>query len=132
PVGATYAHDEITRLGEGLRHRLVADDVEARIERCHRERVVRIVRRHDRDRLDAIRALALAFEHLCEAAVAALRIESHRRPCRARACGIAGKYAGDRAPPAIHLGGAAMHATDPRFRATADDCQAKRSAELLP
>ena len=130
-VAATRSRDEIAGLGEGLGDRLVADDVETGVERRNRERVVRVVRRHDRDRLDAVRALALPFEHLVDAAVAAGRIESHRRPRGARACRIAGKHAGDRLPPAVHLGGAPMHAADPGVRPSADDREAKRSPELF-
>ena len=42
------------RLREVVRDRLVADDVEARVERRGRERVVRVVGRHDRDGVDAV------------------------------------------------------------------------------
>ncbi len=41
-----------------VRDRLVADDVEAGVERRGGERVVGVVRRHDRDRVDAVRAPA--------------------------------------------------------------------------
>ena len=48
------ARDEIAGLREIVRDRLVAKNVESGIERCRSVRIMRVVRRHDRDRVDAI------------------------------------------------------------------------------
>ena len=117
---------------EIVRDRLVADDVELGIERGSRERVVRVVRRHDRDGVDAIGALPLAVQHFGHVAVAPRGLESHRGAGRARARGIAREDPCHGAPPAVGFCGAAMHAADPRVRPPADDREAQRPPETLP
>ena len=52
------ARDEVAGLREVVRDRLVADDVEAGVERRGGERIVRVVGRHDRDGVDAVRPRA--------------------------------------------------------------------------
>ena len=117
------ARDQVAGLREIVRHRLVADDVESGVQRRRRKRVVRVVRRHDRHGIDAVGAKLFLRQHVGHVAVAAFRGESHRGAGSPGASGIAGKHAGDRAPPAIHFRGAAMHAADPRVRPAADDPQ---------
>ena len=54
PPGRADAGDEVARLGGVVRHRLVGNDVEARVEGRHGKRVVRVVGRHDGDAVDAV------------------------------------------------------------------------------
>ena len=117
------ARHQVAGLREIVRHRLVADDVESRIQCRRRKRIVRVVRRHDRHGVDAVGAKFFLRQHVGHVAVAACRVESHRGAGCSGAAGIAGKYAGDRAPPAIHFRSAAMHATDPGVGPAADDPQ---------
>ena len=125
------ARDQIARLREVVGHGLVTDDVEAGIQRCRRKRVVRVVGRHDGDRVDAVRPQLFLRQHLRHVAVAALGGEPHRGAGDAGASRIAGEHAGHRAPPAVHLGRAAMHAADPRVRAATDDPQPQGPAETF-
>ena len=74
----------------------------------------------------------LLRQHLGDVAVAAGGIEAQRRARRARARRIARKHAGGRAEPAVHFGGAAMHAADPGIGSAADDRQPQRAPEPLP
>src|SRR6516165_1829062 len=122
-LAATHACGEVAGFSASLRDRLVADHVETGFERRSREAVVRVVRRHDRDRLDTVGATTFALEHFLDAAVTALALESHRGPRSARARGIAREHSGDGAPPAVHLSRPAVHPTDPGVRATANDCK---------
>ena len=125
------AGDEIARLREIVRHRLVADHIEPRVERRDGGGIVRVVRRHDRDGVDGIGAQPLALEHLAEIAVAAASVEPHRGAGGSGSLGIAREHARDRAPGAVELGGAAMHLADPGVRAAPDDAEAQRSPESL-
>src|SRR4029079_17277291 len=52
--GSLYARDKIERVGEPGTERLVGNDVEAGVERRDCQRVVAIVRRHDRHDLHAV------------------------------------------------------------------------------
>ena len=70
---------EVAGLREIVRHRLVADDVEPGVERGRRERVVRVVRRHDRHGVDRVGARLLLREHLLDGAVAPLGREAQGR-----------------------------------------------------
>ena len=70
------ARDEIAGLREIVRDRLVAKNVESGIERCRSVRIMRVVRRHDRDRVDAIGARALLVEQLAHCTVGTRWVES--------------------------------------------------------
>ena len=59
PVPAGPLH-EIARLAEIVGDGLVADDIEPGVERRGGVRIVRVVGRHDRHRIDAVGTLALA------------------------------------------------------------------------
>ena len=78
------ARHQVARLGEIVRDRLVADDVEPRVERRGGERVVRVVRRHDRHGVGAVRGAR------------ARPRSSRRRWC---SCGPARNPAQPRLPP---------------------------------
>ena len=93
---------------------------------------MRIVRGHDRDCVDAILTQAFLAQHFIDIAVTPPGVEPQRRAARARARRVAGEDTSHRPPPPVHLGGAAMHASDPRFGAAADHSQAQRPAESLP
>ena len=93
---------------------------------------MRIVRGHDRDCVDAILTQAFLAQHFIDTAVTPPGVEPQRRAARARARRVAGEDTGYRPPPAIHLGGAAMHASDPRFGAAANHSKAQRPAESPP
>ena len=125
------ARDEIAGLGKSFRDRLVADDVEARIECGGGVGIVRIVRRHDRHRVDAVGARLFLRQHRLHVAVAARRVEAHARAGRARTRRIAGEHARDRAPPAVQLRGTAMRPADPRIGAATDDSKTQWSPETF-
>ena len=123
--------NEIARLREVVRNRLVAYDVETGVERAHRVGIVRVVGRHDGDRIDAVIASCFFFDHLVDIAVAPRRVDSDRRPCGTRARRIARKNARDDMPPCVKFRGAAMHGADPHARSSADNAEAKRTPELF-
>ena len=79
--------------------------------------IVRIVGRHDRHRVDAVRTQRFLAQHLVDVAVAARRDRSPapRRAARERAASLE-KTPATASPPSVHLGRAAMHAADPRRR----------------
>ena len=124
--------DEVAGFAEIVRDRLVADDVEARVERGLRDRIVGVVRRHDRDAVDGVVAPGLALQHLGQVAVTAGGIESHGGAVRARARRIAGEHAGHGLPGTVELRGGAMHLADPGLGTAADDAQAQSAPETLP
>ena len=70
------ADDEIARLREVVRDRLIADDIETGVERRNGVRIMRVVGRHDRDCVDAVLARLLLVEQLAQIAVAACAVES--------------------------------------------------------
>ena len=64
---------------------------------------MRVVGRHDRDGVDAVVAARFLVEHFRNVAVASRCIDSQRGSRDPRSRRIAGKYAGDHAPPAVQL-----------------------------
>src|SRR5947208_14250486 len=92
---------------------------------------MRVVRRHDRDRVDRIGAPRFLLQHFGDVAVASRRVEAKLRSGRARAFRVARKHAGNDAPPAIELGRGPMRLADPHARSAADDAEAQRASEAL-
>ena len=70
PSGRADAGDEVARLGGIVRHRLVGDDVEARVEGRDGKRVVRVVGRHDGHAVDAVGPVPFRRDHPRDIAVA--------------------------------------------------------------
>ena len=79
PAVAAGACDEIAGLREIVRHRLVTDHVESCVECGRGLRVMRIVRRHDRNGVDAIVATRFVLEHFRDVAVASCGVDSDLR-----------------------------------------------------
>jgi hypothetical protein len=114
--------NEIAGLRKVVRHRLVAHDVESRIERRGRVGIMRVIRCHDRDGVDAIGALLLPRQHLVHVAIAARRIEAHGGAADTRARRIAGEHARDGMPASVvSRRYAAVHSADPGIRPATDN-----------
>ena len=128
--GALAAHelDQLARLRRGVHERLVADHVEARLDRGLGDRVVHVVRRHDDDEIDAVvrRARELAVEQLLPGAVGPVvgDAEIPRRVPRARR--IRGERARGQHRLLVERGGGAVDGSDERVAAAADHAVAER------
>ena len=108
-VAGPHAPREILRFGERDGDRLVANHVEARIERGGRRGVVRVVRRHDRDRVDGVAARALGGAQFRDAVVSAIGRDAELPALVARTRGVRRKDPGDDAEHAVEFRGSAMH-----------------------
>ena len=126
-----HALHQVQRLRQVVAHRLVADHVQAGVQRGRRVAMVGVVRGHDRHRLDAIVAPRFGFEQLRHIAVAAHAIEPERRPRGTRALRVAAQHRGADAKCAVEFGRAAVHGADPAARPAADDGQPQRAAESV-
>ncbi len=121
--------DQIAGLRSIVRHRLVANHVQTRVERGNGEWIVGVVGRHDSDGVGAVGALLFTFEQLSQRGVAPPSIESHRNAAASGTRGVAGKHAADDVPVAVELGGRAVHFPDPCTGSAADDGKPQWAAE---
>ena len=129
-AGGADAADEVERVVEIGGQRLVADHVEAALDRRDRERVVAVVRRHDGDHLHAVGARALAVEHLAGAAIGAIVGQADGAAGGARALRVGGEDRGDDLVVVVEPGGSAVNRADERARTAADDAEAEAPAEF--
>ena len=113
---------ELLRLGDGERHRLLAHHVESGLQTRLRDREVRVVRRADRDEVDALllREGELARDHVLVRAVDALRIETEVAPLLEGLLGIHVERAGHDVRAAVHTRRLAVHLADERADAAAN------------
>ena len=122
------------RLRQIERHRLVADHVEAALERGHRHRMVEVVGGHDGDEVDAVRRspLRLSIDHLAPRRVAAILVEVKVPPRRARVRGIRGERAAHQLDRAVEGCRHAVDRADEGAAAAADHSHAKASLHREP
>ena len=118
---------ELLGIGEVGGQRLVADDVDAGFEKRLGRRIVHVVRRHDRHRLDAVGALRLGLGHFGEGAVAARRIEPELGGRRLGALRVGRQRAGDELELAVHARRQPVHRADEGALAAADHAVADRA-----
>ena len=108
--------------------RLVADDVDAKLEEGPRDRVMARVWRHDRHHLDAVLARRLALGHLLPAAVPAFGLDLERGGEVAAPSGVGGKDARYQRITSVEAGGAAVGIPDVRAGSAADHAEAELAA----
>ena len=129
PSGRADAGDEVARLGGIVRHRLVGDDVEARVEGRDGKRVVRVVGGHDGHAVDAVGPVPFRRDHPRDIAVAPVGGHAHRGTGGARTGGVAREYARDDVPPPVQLRGPLVHPPDPRIRPAPDHPEPQSPSE---
>src|SRR6266436_3256585 len=71
-AGAANGLSQVQCVFERRRERLVANYVDASLEKCLRRRIVQMVGGYDRDDIDAVFPRCLRRSHFCETAVSAL------------------------------------------------------------
>jgi hypothetical protein len=118
---------QLFRLREVERHRLVADDIKAALEKKFGGRKMLVVGRDDHDEVQAFVRwhFRLGPGHLRVAAVNPRRIEEKIGARSLRAHGVRGKRARDQLGLAVHAGGDAVHRTDERTAPAADHAETK-------
>jgi hypothetical protein len=129
PATRVHLAQQVAGLGEIVRHRLVADDVQAGIERRRGIRVMGVVGRHDGQRIGTVVAGAFARQQLGDVAVTAHRVQPECSTGIARTLRVTGEHAGHDLPVAVEFGRAAVHFTDPGAGPATDDSQPQRAAE---
>ena len=105
--------DEVAGVFAARRERLVADDVDARIEKAPRDLVVRLVGGGDRDRVDAVGPGALRLRHRRRVRMDPLRIDSPLRALSPTDLRIAGEHPGDQLPRPGAAGRGGVDRADP-------------------
>jgi hypothetical protein len=130
PGGINLA-DDVQGLVEGVRHRLVADDIEAAVEGCQGISMMTVVRGHDGDDLGTVLAPILRIEHGDRVGVGAGGIDPHRRRGISGSLGIGRDHPCHQLVATVEPCGRAVHRADEAARATPDHCQAKRTAKHL-
>ena len=89
PAGLLDQGRQALRIAHGRGHRLVADDVEARLQERPCDRPVAVVRRHDGDGVDPVGPAPLALHHGLGSCHRCARVRSPApgpRPATARPC----------------------------------------------
>ena len=129
-AGRPDALHQVERVVELRRQRLVGDDVETGIEGGNGERIVAVVRGHDRDHFHAVGAGSLPGKHLVGRAVGAVGGDAERHALLPRLVGAGGKHRGDDLEIVVKARGRAMDRPDEGARAAADDAEAKPPAEF--
>jgi hypothetical protein len=131
PAARLHPGDQVLRVGERGRERLVADHVQAGLERVAGGRVVLGVRGHDRERVDAVAARALAGDQLGVVAVGPVGRDAEVQRRRARALPVAAEHCRHHLIVVVQAGGRAVHRADERARPAADHAQAQPPPEML-
>jgi hypothetical protein len=122
---------QIQRLGQIVGQRLVADDINALLQKGFGDGVVAVVGRHDGDDLDAVGALGFLRGHLVPGAIAAVgAMSSVAAKARLRA-GVGGKDARHQRVAAIQPGRLPVRRADIRPWPAADHAQAQRAVRRL-
>ncbi len=134
---AKTAPEELRQLGQLLglsqrgRERLVADHVDALPQERLGDREVHVIRRHDRDRLDAVLQPRLSARHLLEIAVGAVLAQAELEPGRLGALGLGRERARDQLVLVVDARCDAMHRADEGALAAADHAEPDPAAETL-
>ena len=110
--------------------RLVADDVDAGVEKGGRHRRVKVVRRHHRHRADPVVARRFRPRHLAKVGIAAVEAEVSRRRLRPRR--VRRQRACDQPEAAVHARGDAVDGADERALAAADHAKGDRRHHASP
>ncbi len=123
---------QLERLARGHRERLLADHVQPRLQGPQHHRVVQVIRRQYREHLDALTLgePALDREHLVEACICALGVETERPRVRAVARDIGAEYPPLQLEALRQRRRGAMHAADQRARATADQAERNTTRDV--
>ena len=108
--------------------RLVANDVDAGLEKRFRRRIVQMVRGHDGDGIDAIFSGRFRRSHFRETAVSALRNNMKVQRSRSRPCRIGRQRRRHQLKAIVKPGRDAMHRPDESARSTAHHAQAQAAA----
>ena len=119
-AGAVYGCDEIECIVQRRRHRFVADDVDAGFQKGARRRMMDVVGRHDRNRIDAVIATAFRPRHVFVGGVGAVRRDADLTGRRMGAFRIRGQRAGDQFIAVIHARRKTVHGADKRALPTAN------------
>ena len=124
------ARRKFTRLGSRRAYWLVQHHIEPTIQCRYGRSVMRVVRAHDGDGVDAIGTRNLFRNHGRDIGVSARCIQPHRDRRFARAIRVRREDTAHQLPPTIELGCTTMHAADPRLRCAADEGQAQRTMQI--
>ena len=127
PFGAGEL-DQLRRFGERRRQRLVADDVDSRLEKRLGDGKVKMVRGDDDDGLYAVRARRLADRHFAIVRVGPVRRKPDLGARRARVFGIRRQSAGFQLDQIVESHGHAMNRADEGVASAADHADAQASA----
>ena len=123
-----YPGDEVAGVVQVGGERLVADDVLPRVEPAAGERVVAVVRGHDRDHVHPVRARRLGREHRVHVCVRALGRKAEGPPRRMGPFRIGGQHAADHLVAVVEARRGAMDLADDAAGPPADDSKAEPSA----
>lgn len=104
--------------------------MDAGLEEGSGRRRVGVVRRDDRDGVDAVSAALLALRHCGGVGIDPGGIEQEILARKAPALGIGGERAGDELPAVVQPRGDAVHRPDEGAASTADHAEAQAAAEL--
>ncbi len=130
PLSARDPH-QLQRLLERQGHRLVADDVDARLEERLGHLEMEMVGRDDRDGIDAVVALRLAGRHVPPRAVDALALEAEVEAGGFRVLGIGRQGAGHDLPFVVEPSRHPVDRADEGAAPTAHHAQAELLRRLL-
>ena len=108
--------------------------MEAGVQRGDRHRGVQMVRRHDRERVDALVCGQCAFvrDHFIERRIDALRVQAEQRAGARVAPGVGAERARDELPVAVERGGHPVDSADKGPLPAADHAETKAAHARTP
>ena len=125
--GAPHQAHEIECVLDGRGHRLVADHVDAVVEKDTGDRMVAVVRRHDADDLDPVGAFRFGRRHRGKARVHPVRRETQIGARVPRPLGIRRQCARDQLVLPVQPGAQAVHGADERAATAPDHAEPERA-----
>ena len=126
--GAAHGPLQVLGILESGGERLVADDVDASLEKCFRRRIVQMVRGHDGDGINAIFSGRFRRGHFRKTAVCPLRNNVKVQRSRSRPRRIGRQRRRHQLKAIVKPGRDAMHRPDKSARTTAYHAQAQATA----
>ena len=126
--GAAHGPLQVLGILKSGGERLVADDVDAGLEKCLRRRIVQMVRGDDGDGINAIFSARFRRSHFLKTAVCTLRNDMKVQRSRSRPCRIGRQRRRHQLKAIVKPGRDAMHRPDESARSTAHHAQAQAAA----
>ena len=120
---------QLLGLGQGVGHRLVADDVETQAQGLHREREMAVIGRHDGHHLCAIGGCRLRSEEPHATGMTAFGCQADVPAGGERCFGVGRQRGCDQFIPVVEPGRLPVHGTDERPRAAADDGEPQAASQ---